>query len=71
MVAHLRLKQNTREKGRWELLKDAACCFEQVLEAALHETAAIWQLTSHHTIQAIHAGHGWKSKDKSITDVLL
>ena len=33
------------EKARWELLKNAACCFEQILEAASYKTAAVWPLT--------------------------
>ena len=34
-------------KARWELLKDAAFCFEQILEAAPHKTAAVQSLISH------------------------
>ena len=30
-----------REKARWELHKDDTCCFEKVLEAAPHKTAAV------------------------------
>ena len=37
------------EKARRELYKDAACCFEQILEAELYKTAAVWPLTSHLT----------------------
>ena len=37
------------EKTRWELNKEAACCFEQILEAAPHKTAAVRPLTSHLT----------------------
>ena len=33
----------------WELHKDAVCCHEQILEAALHETATVWPLTYHLT----------------------
>ena len=33
----------------WELHKDAACCFEQILEAALHKTAVVWPFTSYLT----------------------
>ena len=33
-----------REKGRWELHKNIACCLEQILEAAPHKIAAVlWE----------------------------
>ena len=35
------------EKARWELHKDAACCFEQILEAAPYKTAVVQPLASH------------------------
>ena len=35
------------EKARWELYKDAACCFEQILELAPYKTVVIQLLTSH------------------------
>ena len=35
------------EKAWWELYKNATCCFEQILEARLHKTAAVRLLTSH------------------------
>ena len=38
--------KNHEEKARWELHKNAACCFEQVLEAASDKTA-VWPVTSH------------------------
>ena len=63
-----------REKARWELHKDAACCFEQLLEAAPHITAAVWPLTSHLTNHSRHArydGYCWRSKDELISDILL
>ena len=37
------------EKARWELHNDAASCFEQILKAAPHKTAAVWSLASHLT----------------------
>ena len=37
------------EKSRWELHKDAAHCFEQILEAAPYKTAAVQPLTSYLT----------------------
>ena len=43
---HLDFNEIFGEKARWELHKDAVCCFEQILEAALQKTAAIWPLTS-------------------------
>ena len=36
-----------REKAKWELNKNARYCFEQILEATPHKTAAVWPLTSH------------------------
>ena len=36
-------------KAGWELHKNAACCFEQILEAITLKTAAIWPPTSHLT----------------------
>ena len=35
------------EKAAWELHKDIACSFEQILEAAPYQTAALWLLSSH------------------------
>ena len=37
------------EKARWELHKQAVCCFEQKLETACYKTAAVQPLTSHLT----------------------
>ena len=36
-----------KEKVRWELHKNAACCLEQILEAAPHKTAAVQPLTTY------------------------
>ena len=33
----------------WELHKDAACCFKQILEIASHKTAVVWSFASHLT----------------------
>ena len=33
-------------KSRWDLPKNATCCFEQILEATPHKTAVAWPLTS-------------------------
>ena len=49
MVAPLELEQNIWKKARWKLHKDAACCFEQILEAAPYKTAAVQPFTSHLT----------------------
>ena len=35
------------ERDRQELRKDAACCFEQILEVTLNKIATVWPLTSH------------------------
>ena len=35
------------EKAGWELLKEAACCLQQILEVAAYKTAAVQPLTSH------------------------
>ena len=33
----------------WELYKDVACCFDQILEAASYKKTIDWPLPSHHT----------------------
>ena len=43
------VKKTHREKARWELLKNAARCLEQILEVALYQTVTVRPLTSHHT----------------------
>ena len=35
------------EKAKWEVYQNAMCCLEQILEATLHKTAAVWSLTAH------------------------
>ena len=57
------------KKVSWELHKNTAYCFEQILEAALYKIAAVPLLSQ--TIQARHAGHCWGSKEELISDVLL
>ena len=37
------------DKARWEQDKDAACCFEQILEPVPYKTAVVWPLASHNT----------------------
>ena len=46
---NLDAKEAPGEKVRWELYKNAAHFFEQILEVALYKTAAIWPSTSHLT----------------------
>ena len=59
-------------KARWELHKNAAYCFELVLEAALRKTAPIRPLTSHHTNHPkMMYKTCWRSKGKLISDDLL
>ena len=36
-----------KKKARWELHKNATCCFKQILEASPQKAAAEWPLTSH------------------------
>ena len=61
------------EKAWCEVLKNVACCFEQIMEAALHKTAAIWPFTSHLTNHPIKMSKtGWnccRNKDELITNV--
>ena len=40
---------NFNKAARWELLKDSACYFKQILEATPNKTAAVQPLTSHLT----------------------
>ena len=40
-----------REAARWELNKDVACCFEQILEIAPYKTAVMQSHTISQTIQ--------------------
>ena len=35
------------EKARWELYKNATCCFKQILEVATHKAAAVRPFISH------------------------
>ena len=37
------------EKARWKLYKNVSYCFEQIMEATLHKTAAVRPLTSYLT----------------------
>ena len=65
-------KECLGEKARWELHKDTAYCFEQILEKASYKSAvqpltSILQTTK--VRQAKHAEHCWKSKDELICNV--
>ena len=44
---HLDINKALWEKVRWELHKDTAYHFQQILEVTLYKTAAVWPLTSH------------------------
>ena len=44
---HLNTHKMSGEKVTWELLKNAVCCFKQILEAAPYKTAAVQPLTFH------------------------
>ena len=46
-LPHMDFNKALRQKVRWELHKDVVCCFEQILEAAPHKTAAVWPFASH------------------------
>ena len=76
IVAPPRCKQNT-EKARWELHKNAAYCFKQILEAVPHKIASIWQLatdlTNHarkmnKTCLVLKEKHGQTYKQHSLMD---
>ena len=58
------------EKARWELHKNATCCFEQILEATPNKTAAVQPLTSHLKGHSRHVGHCCRIKDKLISNIL-
>ena len=51
-LLHLDFTKTLGEKVRYELHKDVAGCFEQILEAAPYKTAAIRPLTSYLTNHA-------------------
>ena len=44
---HMDIIKTHGHKTRWELYKNAICCFEQILETTLHKIATGWPLTSH------------------------
>ena len=44
---NLELNETLRKKARWEILKNAAYCFVQILEATTHKTVAVQPLAAH------------------------
>ena len=61
-----------RKKVRWELYKNAICCFEQKLEATLHKIAGIQPPTYHLTNHPSKTNKTLcESKDEHISNVLL
>ena len=65
-------KEMDEEKVRWELHKNAAYCFEQILEAAHYKIAAVRPLTSFLTNLPSKMGKTyWRRKDELINNVLL
>ena len=65
-----------REKAKWELHKNAMCCFESILEAAPHKTVTAYPLASHLTnhqrkTNKTCLSHSWRSKDNLQSNVLL
>ena len=65
---YLDSNKTLREKARWELHKDAACCFEQVLDAAPYKTTPVPPLTSH---LSNYLNHCKRSRNGRISDILL
>ena len=70
MDALLGRLQNGRKKARRQLHKNAARNIEQVLEATPHKAPTIRPPTSQ-LRRTRHAGHGWRSRDELISDVIL
>ena len=72
---HLDFNEIPGEKARWEVHKNAACSFEQILEVAPYRTAAVWPLTSNLTNHPRKMSKTcWamlERKDKLISNILL
>ena len=69
----LNLNERPVKKAWWKLPTDAVCCFQQILEAALHKIEALGPLTSNLTSQVRRVRHvrlSWWSKDELVCDVL-
>ena len=45
----LDFNETHREKASWQLHKDVACCFGQILEVSPYKTVAVQPLVSHLT----------------------
>ena len=64
-----------KKKTRWDLRKNATCCFKQIMEAAHHKTAAVWPpnpiLKTIRGRWTTHAWYYWKSKHEVISNVIL
>ena len=72
MVAHLDAHEILGEKARWELHKNPACNFEQILEATPHKKAVVQPLISHLTNHQDKANRiCWRSRDELLSEVLL
>ena len=73
-LQHLDSNKMPGEKARWELHKNAACCFEQILEAAPYKTAVVRPLTSYlinHPSKTSKTCCALLKKDKLMSNVLL
>ena len=44
---HLGAYKTHGKKAKWEICKNATCCFEQILKVTPHKTAAVQPLTSY------------------------
>ena len=66
---HLDSNETFGDKAWWELHKDAACCFEQIMKAAPNKTAAVRpltpHLTNHHSKTVLHTQHNNKDERHS------
>ena len=64
-----------REKARWELWKNAACCLGQILKAVPYKTLAVQPpasyLINYSKRWIRHTEHSCRNKDKLISDVLM
>ena len=62
------------ENTKWELHKNAICCFEHILDATSDKTATIWPLASHlknHLSKRNNMlGTTREAKTKLISDIL-
>ena len=66
------LAERMEKKARWELYKNATCCFEQIPEVNSSFTATFLPFRKPVKIRRPkHAGYYWRSKDKLISDVVL